>query len=790
MGNNFCIKLIVSYSLNSIQMKKLFFILVFCQWVAVGQTPSISINLSPNPSADTATWGSGNNIFNIVVAGANMAMLQESDVLVTIKSNGTLKCGGTAASAQASNIVGNAPKSWIGTAAQGLLNQECILSPGSYEVCVQFFGFKNGPVRGVLLEKCVPFTIPDKQQEVCSPPLNVNPTNQKEFSDKDLLSIITFNWSPIISSYKGLVTYQLVVWEVEDGQTNAQAIYNNQPIIQIDVKGQTRYVTRPGLIEKRNAKYVWRVIALDAEGNIICKTSESEPTNFEVKIPEVVSTCIDFEGEYNISNWKPFYVATTSLKTDLPHKNYLQLVDDQGPSFAVDYVDFAGNWLEKGKNGCLCFDYMVDWEGKADKVTRSPAFFLYHGIPISTAGSGVSFGTSYYRAWIIPNPTMPVIVDAQWRNFCLPIALSANGQLPSNAFGQWQVVKDGVVLTGAAACVAWDYLIQNVTGFCLGTDYNGAPSELVNFDNFCWSCSDKVDNPVVICCDETTKEGCLIIDKSDMTIVCNGVDKEGKTIYKVSNIKLKNTSSSKAKTGLTSNIAGTNYVSASPSGSFAIKNISPVSSNPISSGQEINISFDVSGLVGSSLMFTIEGAMLSKNAECDKIFEIKIDKLPECSICTYCLDKKNSEIKLGSNIVATTPLNIMTIAQDFTIAPKNIKRVTAEIISFDEDAVTESCMKCIVKENTVGNFIGSNTETWNSGMAMNGSPVNSDGYYPAKTIEWHCNKQGTLQFNFKIALPGAEVGCKRKGKVGIRYSFTDVDCITCEKIIYYNFTTN
>ncbi|MBC7643209.1 MAG: hypothetical protein H7174_12900, partial [Flavobacterium sp.] len=359
-----------------------------------------------------------------------------------------------------------------------------------------------------------------------------------------------------------------------------------------------------------------------------------------------------------------------------------------------------------------------------------------------------------------------------------------------NAFGQWQVVKDGVIQTGAAAVTAWDYLIQNVTGFCLGTDYNGSPSELVNFDNFCWSCDNKVDNPLETCCDETTKDGCLIIDKTDMKIVCNGVDKDGKTIYKISGIKLKNTSKKKAKTGLTTNTAGTNYVTASPTGSFAVKNISPASSNPISAGQEIDISFEVSQVVGTSFIFNIESSLISKDLACDKTFEIKIDKLPECSVCDYCLDKKNSEIKIGTNVVATTPLNIMTIVQDFNISPKNIKRVTAEIISFDEDPVTEICMKCIAKENTIGNFIGTNIETWNSGTAMNASPVNSNGYYPTKMIEWHCNKQGALKFNFKIALPEAETGCKRTGKVGIRYSFTDIDCKTCEKIIYYNFATN
>jgi len=430
-------------------MKKYLLIIIsFWCLTAHSQAPTITINLSPNPNSDTSKWGTGSNIFNILVAGANMNILLESKILVTIKNNGAVKCGApTSTSAQPSNITTPSPKSWIGSSAQALLDQDCILSPGSYEICVQFYGSRNGVASSkVLLEKCMPFNIADKEQEVCSPPININPAKNKIFEEKDLLSLITFNWSPIISSHRGIVTYRLFVWEVEEGETNSQAIYNSDPIIQEDVKGQPRYMTKPGIIEKRSAKYVWRVIALDSDGNPICKNAQSEPTNFEVKIPE---------------------------KQEQPQKE---------------------------------------------------------------------------------------------------------------------------------------------------------------------CCTDKIE-------------------------------------------PIKNT---------------------------------------------INVS----------------------------------------------------------------ALNIMTLAQDFNISPKNIKKITAEIISFDEDPVTASCIKCVAKENWVGNFIGTNTESWNSGTAMNGSPLNSDGYYPAKMVEWNCNQQGSLSLNFKIALPGAETACARKGKIGIRYTFTNIDCVSCEKIIYYNYTSN
>lgn len=772
-------------------MKKIFILLIsFCCITLFGQTPTITINLPSNPSADTSTWGTGSNIFNIFVAGSNLNMLADGTVLVNIKSNGSVKCGSAnASSAQPTNMNGNTPKSWIGTAAQGLIGQDCVLTPGSYEVCVQFYGYNNGGSNVVLLEKCVPFNIPDQEQQICSPPINVNPTDDKIFTDKDLTSILTFNWSPVVSSYRGIITYRLFVWEVEEGQTNAQAIYNNQPIIQEDIKGQPRYIARPGILEKRNAKYVWRVVALDAEGNPICKTAQSEPTTFVIEIPVVISNCIDFEGQYNVRNWVPFFLTLLKIQTDVPHKNYLQIADGSGPSIAVNYTEFAGNWLEKGKNGCLCFDYMVDWEGPLNNATRSPNYFLYHGPPISTSGSRLDFGTSYYRAWLIPNPTLPLIKDTEWGKFCLPIQLSKNGQLPSNSYGQWQVIKDGVIQTGAAACTAWDYLIQNVTGFCLGSDYNSSPSEFVSFDNFCWTCEEKQINTPETCCDENTKEGCLIIDKSKMTIICNGFDKNGKPIYKVSGITLKNLSKKKAKTGLTSNTSGTNYVTPDPTGSFVINNTVPISVNPIASGNEIDISFDISQVLGTSISFNIDASLISKELVCDKSFPIKIEKLPECESCQYCLDDKKSNIKTGTNTVTVTPLNIMNISQDFNISPKNIKRITAEIISFEEDPVSEKCMKCASDESWVNKFISHNTASWNSGMAMNGSPVNSAGYYPTSLVEWHCNKQGNLKLDFKIVLAAPENGCNRKGKVGIRYSFTDIDCITCEKIIYYNYNS-
>jgi hypothetical protein len=199
-------------------------------------------------------------------------------------------------------------------------------------------------------------------------------------------------------------------------------------------------------------------------------------------------TCIDHEGNYNFNNWKPFN-TTVAKATDVLHKNYLQLTDDQHGSFAINYIDFSGNWITKGFGQCLSFDYMATYNVSSGMpIAKSPLVWLYQGNSITLSGNQANFGQHYLRAWLIPNPSFPIIANGVWKTWSLPVGLSSGGQLPSNSFGQWEIVNENGKLTGAAACTAWDNLIQNVTGFALATDYNGDPSETINFDNFCWQC--------------------------------------------------------------------------------------------------------------------------------------------------------------------------------------------------------------------------------------------------------------------------------------------------------------
>lgn len=207
-------------------------------------------------------------------------------------------------------------------------------------------------------------------------------------------------------------------------------------------------------------------------------------------------TCIDFENSTNTGNWTPYFIQSiviNNFPSDLVNNtNVLVLTDDQGGSIAVNNTEFTGNWLNFGQDGCLCFDYKVNWVGPATPV-HYPKLGIYTGAPIPNSGNPAADVNEYVsnrtRASFVGWPSQPVIQDNVWNHWCLAIGLSSGGNLPSNTYGYWQVTQNGVLLSGAAACTAWDNLIQNVTGFVLHNDYNSDPSEIVSFDNFCWQCT-------------------------------------------------------------------------------------------------------------------------------------------------------------------------------------------------------------------------------------------------------------------------------------------------------------
>ena len=239
---------------------------------------SINISLPATPDANTANWGTGTSLFVITAnsKGQNGRIdgsVMESKLLVTIKKGGAKVCGSyTEKSAPPANF--NIPtKVWSGTNAIAFLGKECILAPGDYELCVQFFGYGTTGVAPLSEEKCKPFTIQSKEKEVYQQPQVISPANGTNISLSAVKMPVNFRWTPVIPKPKEPVIYKLSVWQLMQGQTGTQAIKVNQPIITKDVDNLTQFAAsniitgpcRPPYL----CDFVWSVQSVNREGKAI-----------------------------------------------------------------------------------------------------------------------------------------------------------------------------------------------------------------------------------------------------------------------------------------------------------------------------------------------------------------------------------------------------------------------------------------------------------------------------------------------------------------------------------------
>ena len=260
------------------------FVIITCWFnVQAQQVNVLSFNVKPVLPADVNSWTTiPAAIILVVQPGSSSSPLVKP--VFTLKQGGTRVCGNSLGSSTFINI---APTHNFTTAEITKSLIGCPkLAAGNYTLCVQFFS-EDPRQQNDAKEICREFRVEDAVPQFCSPPQNIGPRDEQIFTEKDFLSPKIFSWTPFISSTKTIITYRLTVWEVEEGQSIAQAIYDNLPVLQEGIKGQTRYISKPNAWERRNALYVWRVEALDQEGKPMCKTNMSEPTTFKIVTNEV-----------------------------------------------------------------------------------------------------------------------------------------------------------------------------------------------------------------------------------------------------------------------------------------------------------------------------------------------------------------------------------------------------------------------------------------------------------------------------------------------------------------------
>ena len=222
-------------------MKKLFTLLLWMvsmQLVAQNYPITANISFSSNPDPSMANWGTGTSALTISASTPSTSIgkidsrVMESKISVIIKKNGVKFCGTSSNSSAPSAGFNATTKVWSGKNAVSLIGQECVLPPGEYEICVQFFGYSLAvPAAPLSEEKCKSFIIPAKEQLVYQSPQLINPSNGTVFSQEDNKKPITFRWTPVVPKPQEPVTYRLKVWQLMQGQNGSQAMATNQPVI-------------------------------------------------------------------------------------------------------------------------------------------------------------------------------------------------------------------------------------------------------------------------------------------------------------------------------------------------------------------------------------------------------------------------------------------------------------------------------------------------------------------------------------------------------------------------------
>jgi hypothetical protein len=600
-------------------------------------------------------------------------------LVIQLRGNSGFVCGNTVATAI--RIDNFTVRNFNAAQLTGYLGQCPLLQPGTYSICVQFFDIDKVAVSR---EVCKEFTVTG-ETGICSPPVNISPVNGRIVSEKDISLPLTFTWSPVVPFDRNLVTYKLSVWEVEEGQTEAQAIYNNIPVLEQEIKSQTRYTVRPGFFEKRNAKYVWKVIALNEKGQPICRTAQSEYTVFSTEVIEKPNTLPlntacgngDFEsGVLDAAEWSAGYTKISGNNSSFvpPFNNIMQ------PA-AGNPVDAP---LNTGcGNGALENHHVIVTAGADPTVpslNRVPPSIIPNNYALRFGNNCAGFGTERITKRFIVTAADTVYRFMYALVFQAPHSATSNPSLWVRVFDATNTAVTGIVYLDPLSTAPMERAISDPSN-PYWQSYNG----ILYRD---WAC---------------------------------------------------------AKINLSSLIGQTITIE--------------VLTNDCAQGAHYGYGYFDNFCVGCN------------------------NNPPPADCC-------GDVIKEVSNNVTTVPGDVVNIIQQFNIAPVNIKYITAEIISVSEEPIDTSCMECNTKEAWAYQFISHNTTSWNSSTAMNATPVNNSSYYPAHMIEWNCNSQGNLKFNLKISLPGTTSGCVRKGKIQVRYRFTDTDCKTCERIVSYRFNAN
>jgi hypothetical protein len=140
---------------------------------------------------------------------------------------------------------------------------------------------------------------------------NTFPEDNKKFTDAQAKSPITFRWTPIVPKPSSPVTYRLKVWQLMQGQSGAQVMRTNKPIVTKDVADITEATVsgiytgpcRPPYL----CDYIWSVEAITRQANGTTELIGSSSatmfmvTQYIIQLDSIKVSCTAKPGVYSFS---------------------------------------------------------------------------------------------------------------------------------------------------------------------------------------------------------------------------------------------------------------------------------------------------------------------------------------------------------------------------------------------------------------------------------------------------------------------------------------------------------
>ncbi len=365
-------------------MKKIYFLLLIsCLWAfglqaQLNQVKIVSFTVKNQLPARVDDWTNTPGALLLTAQRVPGTQVKELKLLLQLKSNGSLLCGTTLATAPPAGDL--TTRTFSTAELVGMLGNCKELKEGSYTLCAQFFNIDR---LAVSQEMCRDFTVASPKETEYAPPTLITPDNGKQFTVQQLQQPIVFRWTPLVPKPKEPVTYRLKVWQLMQGQNGTSAMRSNQPLVEKDVTNVQQAVVNNLLTGPCRPPYlcdfIWQVQALNREGKPIGNNEgKSEPWTFKVQnnidteIDSVKVSCCE-KGKQNIyirvRNNLAGAVNIVAIKYKI---NGIGASITLAAAPAVPSVTIAGNGTQVFTASINCIDnlttlkFLVDAEDAAD----------------------------------------------------------------------------------------------------------------------------------------------------------------------------------------------------------------------------------------------------------------------------------------------------------------------------------------------------------------------------------------------------------------------------------------